>query len=241
MIRSLSELKNRGLRNVLNHVYYEMIGLCIMYKDYEYSSYAAKYAKDTIKYSNFNTHKLNGTDLYNLFVYLNKLSEQSKINKKDEILMKRAKLDIDFYVRYLRRMINGSLSVVEFDSFMKRITKDLYIEDNILRSIGRMAINWNRLTLRERKLTLDKMKNYGTVKFRYSEVTYKIREFASEFKVTDEKSEEPVSKSEPVQTKPEGMSNTEKAMYALGGLAAYKFLQKKREKQQRIRDAFKKL
>jgi hypothetical protein len=155
--------------------------------------------------------------------------------------MKRAKLDIDFYVRYLRRMINGSLSVVEFDSFMKRITKDLYIEDNILRSIGRMAINWNRLTLRERKLTLDKMKNYGTVKFRYSEVTYKIREFASEFKVTDEKSEEPVSKSEPVQTKPEGMSNTEKAMYALGGLAAYKFLQKKREKQQRIRDAFKKL
>ena len=241
MIRSLSELKNRGLRNVLNHVYYEMVGLCIMYKDYEYSSYAAKYAKDTIKYSNFNTHKLNGTDLYNLFVYLNKLAEDGNYNKKDEILMKRAKLDIDFYVRYLRRMVNGSLSVVEFDSFMKRITKELYIEDNILRSIGRMAINWNRLTLRERKLTLDKMKNYGTVKFRYSEVTYKIREFSSEFKVTDEKAEQPVSNNQPVEKKPEGMSNTEKAMYALGGLAAYKFLQKKREKQQRIRDAFKKL
>lgn len=242
MIRSMSELKNRGLRNVLNHVYYEMIGLCIMYKDYEYSSYVSKYAKDTIKYSNFNTHKLNATDLYNLFTYLNKLSENKDFSKKDEILMKRTKLDIDFYKRYIRRMVNGSLSVVELDSFMKRITKELYIEDNILRSLGRMAINWNRLTLRERKLALDKMKNYGTVKFRYSEVTYKIREFSSDFKVSDEKSEEPVSKNVPQKTEePKGMSNTEKAIYALGGFAAYKFLQNKREKQKKIRDAFKKL
>jgi len=237
----MSELKNQGLRKVLNHIYYEMIGICIMYKDYEYSSYASRYAKNTIKYSRYDKHRINATDIYNLFTYINKLSEQKKISKNDEILVKRASVDIDFYTRYLRRMVNGSLSVVELDSFMKRITKQLYIEDNILKSLGRMAINWNRLTLRERKLTLDKMRNYGTVQFRYSDVTTKIREFASEFVVHDEKDDKPVSNKSPEDKKPEGMSNTEKAMYAIGGLAAYKFLQNKREKQQRIRDKIRKL
>lgn len=232
MIRSFQELKNKGLRDILNHAYYELVGICIMYKDYEYSDYAARYAKNTVIYSRFDKHRINGTDLYNIFSYLTKLKE-STLSKNDKILMKRAKLDTGFYVRYLRRMMNGSLSVVELDMFMKRITKELYIEDNILKSLGRMAINWNRLSLRERKLTLDKMTRYGTVKFRYSDVNPKIKQFNAEFEIDNEQYQQSVEK-EP--SKEKGMSKTDMALYGIGGYALYKFLQKKREKHAKLKN-----
>lgn len=188
MIRSFQELQKRGLRKVLDQVYYEMIGLCIMYKDYDYSSEAARYAKSTVIRSSFNQHRISSPDLYNLFAFLNNISKY-KLSKQDEILMKRAKLDISFYVRYLRKMTNGSLTVVELDMFIRRITKELYIEDNILRAQGRMAVNWNRISLREKKLTLDKMAKYGILNFRYSDVTSNIKKFDSEFVVEEPKQE----------------------------------------------------
>lgn len=239
MIRSFKELENAGLRKVLNHAYYEMIGLCIMYKDYDYSDAAAKYAKKTVIYSRYDKHRINGTDLYNIFAYLTNIKE-SKLSKNDLILMKRATLDISFYERYLRRMMNGSLSVTELDMFMRKITKELYIEDNILKSLGRMAINWNRLSLRERKLTLDKMMRYGTVKFRLSDVNPKIREFNNEFEIDDGKYQQSLGK-EPKDSKPEKkpMSKTEMAIYAIGGYALYKFLQKKKEKHDAIKNLYK--
>ena len=230
MIRSFQELQKRGLRKVLDQIYYEMIGLCIMYKDYDYSEEAARYAKSTVIRSSFDHHRISSPDLYNLFAYLNNIGK-FKVSKADEILMKRAKLDINFYVRYLRRMINGSLSVTELDMFIRRITKELYIEDNILRALGRMAINWNRITLREKKLTLDKMAKYGILKFRYSDITSHMRKFDSEFVV--EEPEEKESET-PVVVQSAVSKQTDWAkigLAAAGGYALAKFLNReKRDK-----------
>lgn len=225
MIRSFQELKNKGLRQVLNHAYYEMIGLCVMYKDYEYSSYASQYAKKTVIYSRFDKHRISSTDLYNIFAFLNNLKTE-KLSKKDEILIKRAKLDMDFYIRYLRRMMNGSLSVVELDRFIKRITKELYIEDSILKSLGYMAVNWNRISLRERKLTLDKMSKFGMIKFRYSDVSKKIREFNAEFEIDEDKYKKSLDDTKPDDNVESSgkLSKNKLALAAIGGHALYRFM-----------------
>lgn len=228
MIRSFQELQKRGLRKVLDQVYYEMIGLCIMYKDYEYSSEAARYAKSTVIRSSFDHHRISSPDMYNLFAFLNNISKY-KMSKQDEILMKRAKLDISFYVRYLRKMTTGSLTVVELDMFIRRITKELYIEDNILRAQGRMAVSWNRIRLREKKLTLDKMSKYGILNFRYSDVTSLIRKLDSEFVVDEPKQQQQEEPPVPISTSKQKQNWGKIGLAAAGGYALGKFLSREKK------------
>lgn len=236
MIRNFNELKQLGIRGVLNRLYFSITALGIMYKDYDMSDKAANYAKKTVIYSKYDRHRINATDVYNILAYLSNISE-SDLSKKDLILVKRASLDVSFYTRYLRLMMNGSLSVLELDMFIRRITKELYIEDSILKSLGRMSINWNRIGLRDRKLTSEKLYRYGVLKFRRSDMIRHINDLNNNIDIDEDKYRDTLVKGEGNKLVDfiKGLDKLDAAIYGVGGYAMHKYLQKKREAHSRLK------
>lgn len=240
MFRSLEQIHDLGVRKVLNKIYFDMVSLSIMYKEYEYSDNAAYYAKKTIMHSGFNQFKINASELYNCFYYIMNLSE-FKLSKKDEILLKRTSLDVNGYVRLLRKLSTGSLPLTELDRFIKLITKYLYIEDSLLRALGRLSVNWNRLSIREKRISIDKLEKYGTIRFRRSIITHYVREIASEIRETHEEDRKEkkrqrnnkrpddnigVNPQDKNKEKDKNKDNSivKPTLYALGGYALAKFL-----------------
>ena len=187
MIRSLEELHKKGVRNVLNRIFLEMTILNVMYKEYNFSGVAANYAQRTVINSGFHQHKISSTYLYNFLVYITKLSE-FELSKNDKILLRRTRLDIQEYVRMLRKLSTGAAVIGEMDRFIRKIMKELYIEDNSLRAFARLSINWNRLSIREKKVLVDKLKKYSTINNRRSILTSSLYELDSEVKIRHEES-----------------------------------------------------
>ncbi|ASV44030.1 hypothetical protein PBI_SCTP2_15 [Salicola phage SCTP-2] len=248
MFRSLKQMHDFGPRQVLNKIYFDMIALAIMYKEYEYSEEAANYAKMTVMHSGFNNFKINATELYNSFYYIMNIGE-FELSKNDTILLKRTSLDVHAYIRLLRKLSSGSLPLTELDRFLKLITKYLYIEDNMLRSLGRLAVNWNRLGIREKRITMDKLSKYGTINYRRSVITQYINEMASNVRYDHEQQRKerhreidlkkaraddtigvsPSEKKPEKSKKDKGSDYNKPLMYGLAGYALAKFLGNNKE------------
>lgn len=154
-----------NLRNISDFAFLDLIALYILSNEYETAPVSAAYANRTMLYKNFDTARLNGTDLY---VSLNILNDADSVFSKkiqknaeaDSIL--RSKIDIKLPVlkRYFDLLSDSKMTQPDAEMLLLRLEKLLDITDSKLRSIRRLAQDWPSLSNTQRSLVLDRMLQY---------------------------------------------------------------------------------
>lgn len=160
-----SMVKRLDLRNVADFAFLDLISLFILSNEYQSAPIAARYADKTISYRNFSKARLAGTDLY---VSMNILSDPSSIFSQriaqnpeaDAILRSKIKLNLPTMKRYLDLLADGKMSGADASSLLLRIEKQLNITDSKLKSIRRLAQDWQGLTSMQRELVVTRMLQY---------------------------------------------------------------------------------
>lgn len=154
--------RNLNLRQVADFAFLDMIALYILSNEYETASVAKNYADKTISFRNFNRPRLSGTDLY---VSMNILSNQdSEFSKKikqnpdaDAILRGKLKIHMPTMQRYLDLLADNKMSRSDAQTLLLRIEKQLNITDSKLKSIRRLAQDWDSINNGQRELVVTKM------------------------------------------------------------------------------------
>lgn len=151
-----------NLRDVINFAFLDLIGLFILYNEYDTAPVANLYSAKTMSFRNFLRPRLSGTDLY---VSLNILFNPESVFSKsieanaDADTIQRAKLTphLPTIKRYLTLIETNKITSPDAAVLLLRIEKQFNITDTTLKSIRRLAQEWPTLTKMQRELVVTRM------------------------------------------------------------------------------------
>jgi hypothetical protein len=150
-------------------VFVYLILLNVYNKEYEYAPFASDYAQRTLNFGNFNTFRTSGTDLY---VALNRVlgTDQQYDDPKDKVAHSRIHVSVPILKQFLAH-ISYNKSDPTFESgVLMRMQRELNIQDSMLRSIRRLAANWDDLSTHEKSLVTTRLRQYLGMRARQSEL-----------------------------------------------------------------------
>ena len=150
-------------------VFAYMIMLNIFNKDYDFAPLASEYAGRTIAFNNFDTFRTSGTDLY---IALNRLmgKDQSYDNEKDKVAIQRVKLPIADVKRYLNHIAANKTDAGFEQAMLLRFQRNLNVQDSMLKSMRRLAGDWDNLNHRQKSLVVTRLQQYTRQKAMRSEL-----------------------------------------------------------------------
>jgi hypothetical protein len=146
-----------------------MIMLNVFNKDYDFAPLASEYAGRTIAFNNFDTFRTSGTDLY---IALNRImgKDQSYDDDKDKIAIQRINLPIADVKRYLNHIAANKTDANFEQAMLLRFQRHLNVQDSMLKSIRRLAGDWDNLNQRQKSLVVTRLQQYTRQKAMRSEL-----------------------------------------------------------------------
>lgn len=167
-----------------NLLFFEVLRLTFLYKVYETSSTASDYAKRTIVRPMSSPFSMRDTEIKGLLAYFQDINKNKNLSKNDQIFLNKIDIDVQMVFNYIRRMMNlqelGTISQVT----LRHLQKDLAVDDPKLRAMLTLVVKWETLTGDEMRLLIERIKNYGLLHLRNSELTKVINRFAKDKKMS---------------------------------------------------------
>jgi len=154
----------------------QLMMLNVFNKDYDFAPLAREYASRTSAFRNFDTFRTSGTDLY---IALNRImgKDQSFATDKDKIAASRLSPNRSDIIRYLEH-IGSSKSNPDFEKRMLlRFEKQFNIQNSLLKSMRRLAADWDNLNQNQKALVVTRMSQYMRKKAFRSELTPALLKF----------------------------------------------------------------
>jgi len=160
--RSTAGRRSLDLRKVADFAFVDMLSLYILSHEYETAPVSANYAEKTISYRNFTRPRLSGTDLY---VSLNILADPKgyfgqSIGQNpdaDEILASKLRFNLPTIKRYLELLGDHQLRRDDAATLLLRLERQLVIKDSKLKSMRRLAQDWEGLNSMQKQILVTRM------------------------------------------------------------------------------------
>ena len=188
LFRNKKIASNVNLDDAAELAFVQLMMLNIFNKDYDFAPLAKEYAGRTSAFRNFDTFRTSGTDLY---IALNRImgKDQSFDSSKDKIAASRLSPNRGDLIRYLEH-IGNSKSNPDFEKRMLlRFEKQLNVQNSLLKSMRRLAADWDNLNQNQKALVVTRMSQYMRSKAFRSELTPALLKFQKRgnFVVNDKK------------------------------------------------------
>lgn len=172
--RSKQGIKQTDARTVCDFAFMDMIGIWILYNEFEFAPFAMDYAKRTVQFTRFNNFRQMSTDLY---INLHVITEDRVDllgSEADAILLNRIQLDEPRIIRYLRNASTNRLTQPYAQQTLLRLEQSLYIQDSNYRSIRRLAQSWPTLNSSQKRTVITRMNFFYRANARRSEMGHQI-------------------------------------------------------------------
>jgi hypothetical protein len=162
MFRSRHGVSDYSARDMADNAFAHMIALQVLNREFKYSSVASTYANRTISYGNFDYFRSNGTDLY---VMLHALFGKGSITKfadekNSEILLKRMRPNMTQIKTFLNHIASSGANADAEKRMLMQLQSMLFVNDSKLRSMKRLAGDWENLKTREKRTLVSSLYNY---------------------------------------------------------------------------------
>ena len=182
MFRSRHGLSDYSAREMADNTFAHMIALQVMNREFKYSSVASTYAGRTASYGNFDYFRSNGTDLYAMIHSLFGKGSITKFNdeKNSEILLKRMRPNMQQIKGFLLHISSSGANADKEKRMLMQLQSMLFVNDSRLRSMKRLAGDYENLTTREKRTLISSLLTYFRANSPKSSLTSYIRKLASE-------------------------------------------------------------
>jgi len=182
MFRSRHGLSDYSAREMADNAFAHMIALQVMNREFKYSSVASTYAGRTASYGNFDYFRSNGTDLYAMIHSLFGKGSIIKFNdeKNSEILLKRMRPNMQQIKGFLLHISSSGANADKEKRMLMQLQSMLFVNDSRLRSMKRLAGDYENLTTREKRTLISSLLTYFRANSPKSSLTSYIRKLASE-------------------------------------------------------------
>lgn len=162
MFRSRHGVSDYSARDMADNAFAHMIALQVLNREFKYSSVASTYANRTMSYGNFDYFRSNGTDLY---VMLHALFGKGSITKfadekNSEILLKRMRPNMTQIKTFLNHIASSGANADAEKRMLMQLQSMLFVNDSKLRSMKRLAGDWENLKTREKRTLVSSLYNY---------------------------------------------------------------------------------
>lgn len=178
LIPSKSNLRRLTAQEVSDLVVLNLCALYILWSNSNTQDFAEKYAKRTLAHgSKFEKWQTNGTDLY---ILLYALSSKEALNKPDASNKFRDNLPLGapLLVRWLREMSQDKLSDSTHRSLFVKLDFNFKTNNNSIRAIRRLVLDWNDLDREEHKLAMTRLLQFMRARAARGEVVGKLSQMA---------------------------------------------------------------
>ena len=142
-IRTGADALGRDMTDVAESFFEQLLMLQQM--RFENPGFAKKYAKDTLKFMNFNGIKPGGTDLHNLASILNNPGKYKGVTSPGSV-----RFDELGFKRYLRDIASGRDNIAMDRTFLMKSQKNLGIDSSFLKQARRVSADYGRSNPGER-------------------------------------------------------------------------------------------
>ena len=162
MFRSRHGLSNYSAREMADNAFAHMIALQVLNREFKYSSVASTYAGRTASYGNFDYFRSNGTDLYAMLHSLFGKGSITKFNdeKNSEILLKRMRPNMTQIKGFLNHVSSSGANSDKEKRMLMQLQSMFFVNNSRLRSMKRLAGDWENLTTREKRTLVSSLYNY---------------------------------------------------------------------------------
>jgi len=162
MFRSRHGLSNYSARDMADNVFAHMIALQVLNREFKYSSVASAYAGRTASYGNFDYFRSNGTDLYSMIhaLFGKGSITQFEDEKNSEILLKRMRPNMTQIKAFLNHIESSGANADAEKRMLQQLQSMLFINDSKLKSMKRLAGDWENLKTREKRTLVSSLYNY---------------------------------------------------------------------------------
>ncbi len=196
MFKSRQGVSKFSAREIADMAFAHCIALQVMNREFKYTSVAKSYASRTSSYGNYDYFRSNGTDLY---VMLHALFGKGSIIKFDDeknskILLSRMKSDIMPFREFLSHIGSSGSNTDTEQRMLMRLQGALYISNSKLRSMKRLAGDWENLKTREKRTLVSSLLTYFRSNSPMSSLTTYIQRLARERDFGDDKQKVKTSK-----------------------------------------------
>ena len=162
MFRSRHGLSKYSARDMADNAFAHMIALQVLNREFKYSNVASTYANRTASYGNFDYFRSNGTDLYAM---LHALFGKGSITqfadeKNSEILLKRMRPNMTQIKGFLNHVGSSGANADAEKRMLMQLQSMLFVNDSRLRSMKRLAGDWENLKTREKRTLVSSLYNY---------------------------------------------------------------------------------
>ena len=182
MFKSRHGVSKYSARELADLIFAHCIALQVMNRESKYTSVAKTYAGRTLSYRNFDYFRSNGTDLY---VMLHALFGKGSIiqfadERNSKILVDRLKSDIMPFREFLSHITSSNANTNTEQRMLMRLQGALYISNSKLRSMKRLAGDWENLKTREKRTLVSSLLTYFRTNAPKSSLTSYVQKLARE-------------------------------------------------------------
>ena len=191
MYRSRSAFRGVDARQIADHAFMDMIGIWILYNEFEFAPQALEYAEKTVQLYSFRRYIQSSTDLYlNLHVVTQKRTDLLD-TKADQVALDRFNVNERQVVRYLHQIASNSIGQGQVRMTLQRLEQSLSIENSNYRSVRRLAQSWPTLDTGRKKAVLTRMLLFYRTHARGSEMFQMLSSLAKAKNLEDPKARNP--------------------------------------------------
>ena len=189
--RTRSAFRGVSARQVADHAFMDMIGIWILFNEFEYAPQAIEYASRTGQMYGFRRYMQSGTDLYlNLHVISEKRTDLLD-TEADQVALDRININDRQIVRYLHQVANNSISQGQVRMTLQRLEQSLRIEESNYRSVRRLAQTWPTLDTGRKRAVLTRMLLFYRTHARRSEMFRMLSSLAQAKNLVDRNANNP--------------------------------------------------
>lgn len=191
--RTERALYNNTTKHMVNMLFFEILRLTFMYKVYDLAAHASDYSKRTVIRPMNVKFSMRDTDLKAMLKYFNDIESNKNLSKNDKIYLNRISIDNQRIFMYLRRMMTTRSLDNQDRILLQKLQKDMKVDDPKLRAMLTLVVKWESLTGEEMRLLVDRIKNYGLLHLRNSEMSKAMNKFSKQDSpyVNDEDKKDP--------------------------------------------------
>ena len=182
MFKSRQGVSKYSARELADLIFAHCVALQVMNRESKYTAVAKTYAGRTLSYRNFDYFRSNGTDLY---VMIHALFGKGSIiqfadERNSKVLVDRLKSDIMPFRDFLGHVSSSNANTNTEQRMLMRLQGALYVSNSKLRSMKRLAGDWENLKTREKRTLVSSLLTYFRTNCPKSSLTSYIQKLARE-------------------------------------------------------------
>ena len=225
LIRQKKHINRYTAKDAADLVFLYACILNILKNEFKYAPVASRYAKQTFMFNNFNTFRVNGTDMYILLTGLVGTDDTSDMfadKEASDLFLADLRINVPQLKEWLRLTAKGVVRKNIDSQFLYRLEKQLKVNNSQYKSARRLSSDWANLKHGQKTLVITRILQALRARAIRSELYPVMARLAKEKKYIPVNSVKDMEKVQPANTKG-GMSSRSKIAMGIGltGAATY--------------------